>query len=72
MANFILLIAIVLASASFVLSYGNYLGADGLVWTGDICWVAPFVCQSPQQLNYIAAGLAGAWVVMKLMSALRN
>lgn len=72
MANFILLIAIVLASANFVLSYGSYLGSDGLVWTDTICWAAPLACQSPQQLNYVAVGLAGAWVVMKLVSALRN
>lgn len=72
MANLILLIAVVLASTNFLLSYTSYFGATGFVWTEDICWAAPPACQSPQQMNYIAAGLALVWVVMKLVSALRN
>ena len=72
MANFMLLIAIILASANFVLSYASYLGPIGLAWTDDICWASPLACQSPQMLIYFAAGLAAGWVVMKLTSALRN
>jgi hypothetical protein len=72
MANFILLIAIVLGGASFVSFTATNLGADGPSWASDVCLAAPLVCQSPQPMVFATAGFAALWIAIKLVSALRD
>ncbi|MFY9759403.1 MAG: hypothetical protein WB772_07140 [Xanthobacteraceae bacterium] len=69
MANFVLLIAVLFATASFV----SYTAAGyGQNWASDVCYAMPLACQSPQQMAYVAAGLAGFWILLKFVSALRG
>jgi hypothetical protein len=72
MANFILLVAILLAGTSFIALNTQTLGAYGLTWASDVCWAAPLACDYPHQVAYLAAGLGGLWIVMKFASALRD
>jgi hypothetical protein len=67
MANFILLLAIICAAASFVL-----FTADGTGWVNDMCSTARSLCHSPQQVAYAAVGLAGLWIVLRIVSAVRD
>jgi hypothetical protein len=73
MANFILLSAIVLGGASFVaFTAAGSLGSDAFHWASSVCSAAPLACYSPQPMALAAAGLAGLWIVMKFVSALRG
>jgi hypothetical protein len=72
MANFILLVAILLASASYVALNASILSADGLTWATDACLAAPLACNNPRLIAYVATGLGGLWILMKLVSALRD
>jgi hypothetical protein len=71
MANFILLLAILLGGASFLSSTPYFPGIIGMNWASDVCAAASFVCQNPQQTNYIAVGLVSLWILLKFVSALR-
>lgn len=73
MANFILLVTVVLAGTSFVSYTAQDIAAAGYGenWAREACSLAPFACQSPQLTAYIATGLAGLWIVMKFVAALR-
>lgn len=74
MANFVLLIAVVLAAAGFV----SYTALDiaaagyGQNWASGVCYAIPFACQSPQQMAYAVAGFVGLWILLKFVSALRD
>ncbi|MGA7791358.1 MAG: hypothetical protein WCA56_24660 [Xanthobacteraceae bacterium] len=73
MANFILLVAILLASASFLGSNGSsLLGADYSYWIYDMCTAVPVACQSPRLTEYVAAAMAIFWILLKLATALRS
>jgi len=74
MANFILLVTVVLATASFVSYTAQDVAAVGYgqAWASSACALAPFACQNPQLMAYGAAGLAGLWVLMKFVAALRD
>ena len=74
MANFVLLIAVLLAGASFVSYTAQDIAAAGYgeKWTSDVCLAAPIACQSPHQVAYIAAGFTGLWILMKFVAALRD
>ncbi len=73
MGNSLLLIAVFLAAASFVSYTAQDIAAAGYGqnWANDVCLAAPFACQNPHQMAYVAAGFAGLWIVMKFVSALR-
>lgn len=69
MANFILLITVVLGATSFV----SYTAAGyGGGWATSACSLAPIACQNPQLMAYVSAGLAGFWILMKFAAALRD
>jgi hypothetical protein len=74
MANFVLLIAVLLAGASFVSFTAQDVAAAGYGenWASDFCMAAPIACQSPHQMAYIAAGFTGLWLLMKFVAALRD
>jgi hypothetical protein len=69
MANFILLLAILSATASFVAFNANVAGSN---WGNEICSAASPLCHYPQQLAFAAAGLAALWIMIKFVSAVRN
>jgi len=69
MANFILLLAILSATASFVAFNAN---VAGLNWGSEICSAASPLCLYPQQLAFAAAGLAALWIMIKFVSAVRD
>lgn len=74
MANFILLITVVLATTSFVSYTAQDIAAAGYGgrWASTACSLAPFACQNPQLTAYAAAGLASLWVLMKFAAAIRD
>jgi hypothetical protein len=74
MANFLLLIAVLLAGASFVSFTAQDVAAAGYGqnWANDFCWAAPLACQCPHQMAYVAAGFTGLWILVKFVSALRD
>ena len=74
MANFILLITVVLAGTSFVSYTSQDIAAAGYgeSWARSACSLAPLACQNPQLTAYAAAGFAGLWILMKLAAALRD
>ena len=74
MANFVLFIAVLLAGASFVSFTAQDIAAAGYGqnWASDFCSAAPFACQSPYQMAYIAAGFTGLWVLVILVAALHR
>ena len=74
MANFILMITVVLAGTSFVSYTAQDIAAAGYGsnWASQACSLAPFACQSPQLTASIAAGLAAFWLIMKFAAALRD
>jgi hypothetical protein len=72
MANFILLVALLAGGLSFVAANTPSLNSDGLIWLTDVCSTAGPVCSEPHQLAYVASGLGGLGIVMKVVSALRN
>ena len=74
MANFILLVTVVLGGTSFVSYTAQDIAAAGYGenWASNACSLAPFACQSPQVTAYISAGLAGLWILIKFTAALRN
>ena len=74
MANFILSITVLLGATSLVSYTAQDIAAAGYgqAWASSACSLAPFACQSPQLTAYVAAGLAGLWVLMKFAAALRD
>lgn len=74
MANFILLITVVLAGTSFVSYTAQNIAAAGYGenWASAACSLAPLACQNPQLTTYAAAGLAGLWILLKFAGALRD
>lgn len=74
MANFVLLIAVIVGGASFVSFTANDLSAAGYgqQWASDACSSLPLVCEDPQAMAYVASGFAGLWLVMKFVAALRD
>ncbi len=72
MAKFILLLAILSAAASFVLFTVGNMAIDSPNWATDVCSAARLFCHNPQQLAYAAAGLAGLWLLVKIVSAVRD
>jgi hypothetical protein len=46
--------------------------ADGPSWASDVCKAAGSLCHSPQQLAFVAAGLAALWIVAMFVSAIRD
>lgn len=74
MANFILLITVVLGATSFVSYTAQDIAAAGYGegWATSACSLAPFACQNPQFTAYAAAGLAGLWILVKFAAALRD
>jgi hypothetical protein len=74
MANFVLLITVILAVASFVSYTAQDIAAAGYGqnWASDICYAAPLACQNPHQMAYVAAGFAGFWILLKFVAALRG
>jgi hypothetical protein len=74
MANVVLMTAVLLAAASFVSYTAQDIAAAGYGQNraNDVCLAAPFACQSPHLMAYIAAGLTGLWNLMKFVSALRD
>jgi hypothetical protein len=69
--NIILLLAIVSAFACLVFFSASGMAADGPNWASGVCSTAPSLCRSPQHLAYLAVGLAGLWLLMRLVSAVR-
>ena len=37
-------------------------GGYGQNWANDVCLAAPFACQNPHLMAYIAAGFTGLWI----------
>lgn len=74
MANVVLLMAVLLAGASFVSYTAQDVAAAGYGqnWASDVCYAVPLACQSPQQTAYFAAGLSGLWILLKFVIALRG
>jgi hypothetical protein len=74
MANFILLIAILLAAVSFTSFTARDASdaSDGPNWAVNMCSSAHQLCQYPQQITYAAVGLAALWLVLKFVSAIRH
>ncbi len=74
MANFVLLMAVLLSAASFVSYTAQDIAAAGYGenWASDVCYAVPVACQSPQQTAYVAAGFIGLWVLLKFVAALRG
>ena len=74
MANFILLITVVLAGMSFLSYTAQNIAAAGYGenWASDACSLVSFACQSPQITAYIAAGSAGLWILLKFAAAFRD
>ena len=72
MVNVILAFAIVCACACLVFFTASGIATDGSNWASEVCSTAPSLCRSPQHLLYLAVGLAGLWVIMRLISATRG
>jgi hypothetical protein len=72
MRNFVLLLTILCAGASFLFFTAAKSAVDGPNWASSVCSSAKMFCHSPLQLTYAAAGLAGLWVVMTFVSAIRG
>jgi hypothetical protein len=73
MANVILLIAILLAGASYTsFTARNAAVSDGPNWATNICSSAHQFCQYPYQMAYAAAGLTAFWLLLKFVSAIRD
>jgi hypothetical protein len=74
MAGLLLLIATLLAFASYT-SYtakSAIAASDGLNWATNVCSSIPQFCKYPHEMAYTAAGLAGLWVLMRFVSAIRD
>jgi hypothetical protein len=74
MSGIILLIAIILAGASFTAytAKSTIAASDGPNWATNACSSIPHFCQYPHQMVYAAAGLAGLWVLLRFISAIRD
>jgi hypothetical protein len=72
MTSFILFLAMLFGGASFLLFTADNMAGAGPGWASNMCSAAHLLCQNPQQLGIVAAGLAGLWLVMKFVSALRG
>lgn len=72
MANFILLLAILCAGSSLVSFTADTFGSYGTNWAAEVCSSAPFACQSPDLASYVAAGLGGLWLLMKIAEGMRG
>ena len=74
MANFILLIAILLAGASYAsfTAKSTVVSSEGENWATNFCSSAHQLCQYPYEMAYVAAALVGLWLLMKFLSAIRG
>lgn len=74
MANFILLITVLLGATSLVSYTAQDIAAAGYgeAWASSACSLAPFACQNPQLTAYVSTGLAGLWILIKFAAALRD
>jgi len=74
MANFILLIAIVLAGASYTsfTARSTIDASNGDNWATSFCSSTHQLCQYPYQMAHAAAGLAALWLLVKFLSAIRD
>jgi len=74
MANFVLLMTVVLAGTSFVSYTAQDIAAAGYGgnWASQACSLAPLACRSPQLTAFIAAGCGGLWLVLKFAAVLRD
>jgi predicted ribosomally synthesized peptide with SipW-like signal peptide len=74
MAGFILLIAILLAGAS----YASFTARSAVTnsyepnWATNLCSQAHQLCQYPYEMAYAAAGLTALWLLMKFVSAVKD
>lgn len=73
MANFVLFMTVILAGTSFISYTAQDIAAAGYGenWASSACSLAPFACQNPQLTTCAAAALAGLWLLMKFVAALR-
>jgi hypothetical protein len=74
MASFILLIAVVLAVASYTAftAHSVAIYSDGPNWATNFCLSTHQLCHYPYETAYAAAGLAGLWLLVKFVSAIRG
>jgi len=74
MANFILLIAILLAGTSYAsfTAKSTVVGSEGQNWATNFCSSAHQACQYPYETAYAAAALVGLWLLIKFLSAIRS
>jgi hypothetical protein len=67
MKSFILFLAIMCAGARLMLFV-----AASEDWGRGVCRAARALCDNPEQLAFAAAGLAGLWIVVMFVSAIRH
>ena len=72
MANVLLLLAVVLAGASVLLSNTVTAALGYPDWINSVCESVPLFCNNSQQLAVAAAVFGALWIVAKLLSALRG
>jgi hypothetical protein len=72
MATLVLLLAVVLAGASFVFSNSGIAALGNPDWINNVCSSIPFLCNHPHQLGIAAAVLGALWLVVKFASVVRN
>jgi hypothetical protein len=71
MKNFLLLLAILCAGASFAFYTADGATGDVPNWASNVCSAARTLCHSPQQMAIAAAGLAALWILVTFLSAVR-
>jgi hypothetical protein len=74
MKNFVLFLAIVCGGVSVMFYTAAKEAADAPNGASKLCSAGRSLslCQNPQQLTFVAAGLAALWLVMMFVSAIRN
>jgi hypothetical protein len=62
MANSVLMIAVLLATSSFVSYTAQDIAAAGYGqnWANDVCWAAPFACRNPHRWPMSQRALPGS------------
>jgi hypothetical protein len=72
MAKLLLLLAIICAGASFAFYSANGAVADVPNWANQVCSASRTLCQYPEGMAVAAAGLAGLWLMVAFVSAIRD
>ena len=72
MANLLLLLAVVLAGASVLLSNTVTAALGYPDWINDVCASVPLFCNNSQQLAVAATVFGALWIIAKLLAALRS